>query len=89
MHWWRTGQPLAIPSIDVQYETLVEHYSHMLEHYGREVGVKVARKHLGWYTKGLPGSAEFRNRVNFIDDPDQVLGEIDRFYTPFLRRRAA
>jgi tRNA-dihydrouridine synthase B len=61
----------------------------MLEHYGRAVGVKVARKHLGWYTKGLPGSAEFRNRVNFIDDPDQVLGEIDRFYTPFLRRRAA
>jgi tRNA-dihydrouridine synthase B len=89
MHWWRTGQPLAVPSIDVQYETLVEHYSHMLEHYGREVGVKVARKHLGWYTKGLPSSAEFRNRVNFIDDPDQVLGEIDRFYTPFLRRRAA
>jgi tRNA-dihydrouridine synthase B len=89
MHWWRTGQRLASPTIDVQYETLVEHYSHMLEHYGREVGVKVARKHLGWYTKGLPGSAEFRNCVNFIDDPDQVLGEIDRFYAPFLRRRAA
>ena len=89
MHWWRTGQPLASPTIDVQYETLAEHYSHMLEHYGREVGVKVARKHIGWYTKGLPGSAEFRNCVNFIDDPDQVLGEIDRFYAPFLRRRAA
>jgi tRNA-dihydrouridine synthase B len=89
MHWWKTGEQLASPSFDVQYETLVEHYSHMLEHYGRQVGVKIARKHLGWYTKGMHGSAEFRHKANFIDDPDQVLGEIDRFYEPFLRRRAA
>lgn len=89
MHWWRTGQPLEDPTPDLQYETLVEHYSHMLEHYGRDVGVKIARKHLGWYTKGMHGSAEFRNFVNFIDDPDQVLGKIERFYEPFLRRRAA
>ena len=33
----------------------------------------MARKHLGWYTKGLPGSAEFRNRVNFIDDAAEVV----------------
>jgi tRNA-dihydrouridine synthase B len=89
MHWWKTGEQLASPSFDVQYETLVEHYSQMLEHYGRQVGVKIARKHLGWYTKGMHGSAEFRHKANFIDDPDQVLGEIDRFYEPFLRRRAA
>ena len=89
MHWWRTGEPLASPSFDAQYEVLREHYSAMLEHYGRAVGVKIARKHLGWYTKGMHGSAEFRHKANFIDDPDQVLGEIDRFYEPFLRRRAA
>ena len=89
MRWWKTGEQLASPSFDVQYETLVEHYSAMLEHYGRQVGVKIARKHLGWYTKGMHGSAEFRNSANFIDDPDQVLGEIERFYEPFLRRRAA
>lgn len=89
MHWWHTGEQLPSPSFNVQYGTLVEHYSQMLEHYGRNVGTKIARKHLGWYTKGMHGSAEFRNFVNFIDDPDQVLGEIDRFYEPFLRRRAA
>jgi len=44
----------------------------------------MARKHLGWYTKGLHGSAEFRHRANFIDDANQVLGEIERFYAPFL-----
>jgi len=52
----------------------------MLEHYGTMTGVNMARKHLGWYTKGLPGSAEFRNRVNFIDDPKVVLAALAEFY---------
>lgn len=89
MHWWRTGERLASPSFDEQYAVLVEHYERMLDHYGEEVGVKIARKHLGWYTKGLHGSADFRNTANQIDDPREVLGEIERFYEPFLRRRAA
>ncbi len=88
MHWLRTGVALSSPSFDEQYAVLVEHYHRMLDHYGRTVGTKIARKHLGWYTKGMHGSAEFRNHANTIDDPDQVLGEIARFYEPFLGRRA-
>jgi tRNA-dihydrouridine synthase B len=89
MHWWRTGEALQAPGFGEQYSVLVEHYRAMLDHYGKQVGTKIARKHLGWYTKGMHGSAEFRNFVNFIDDPDQVLGEIERFYAPFVHRRAA
>jgi len=89
MHWWRTGEVLESPSVDEQFETLIEHYRMMLDHYGEDVGTKIARKHLGWYTKGLHGSAEFRNFVNFIDDPMKVLEEIERFYEPMLQRRAA
>ena len=89
MHWWRTGESLADPEIDEQYAVLTEHYRAMLAHYGADVGTKIARKHLGWYSKGLPGSAEFRNLVNVLDDPLQVLGELERFYEPFRRRRAA
>jgi len=89
MHWLRTGESLPDPDLDEQYAVLIEHYRAMLAHYGEDVGTKIARKHLGWYTKGLPGSAEFRNFVNFIDDPLQVLGELERFYEQFLRRRAA
>jgi tRNA-dihydrouridine synthase B len=89
MHWWRTGEALPTPALAEQYAVLVEHYHRMLDHYGRDTGVKMARKHLGWYTKGLRGSAEFRNRANFIDDPDQVLGEIERFYAPVLLQQAA
>jgi len=89
MHWWRTGEARGAPGMEEQYALVVEHYHRMLDHYGRDTGVKMARKHLGWYTKGLHGSAEFRNRVNFIDDAGQVLGEIERFYAPFVMRQAA
>ena len=89
MHWWQTGEALETPSFDEQYATVTEHYQAMLEHYGEDVGVKIARKHLGWYTKGMHGSADFRNKVNFIDDARVVLNELERFYTPFLHRRAA
>jgi len=89
MHWWRTGECVADPDLEEQYAVLVEHYRAMLAHYGDDAGVKIARKHLGWYTKGLPGSAEFRNRANFIADSAVVLDEIERFYEPFRRRLAA
>src|SRR5688500_2816054 len=89
IHWWRTGERLPDPDLDEQFAVLVEHYRAMLEHYGVDGGSKVARKHLGWYTKGLPGSAECRSRANFIADPARVLGGVQRFYEPFLRRLAA
>lgn len=89
MHWWKTGEALADPALDVQYQVLVDHYRAMLEHYGAHAGTRIARKHIGWYTKGLHGSAEFRNKINFIDDYRQVLDEIDRFYDPLLKRLAA
>ena len=89
MHWWRTGETIASPDFDEQYEVVRGHYQAMLEHYGVDVGVKIARKHLGWYTKRMHGSADFRNKVNFIDDASVVLDELERFYEPFLRRRAA
>ena len=80
MHWLETGESRADPALAQQYALIVEHYHAMLEHYGTMTGVNMARKHLGWYTKGLPGSAEFRNRVNFIDDPKAVLAALAEFY---------
>jgi tRNA-dihydrouridine synthase B len=89
MHWLQTGAQIADPSIDTQYHLIIEHYRAMLEHYSVEVGVRCARKHLGWYVRGLPGSAEFRNMINRIDDAEQVIGELTRFYEPNLARHAA
>jgi tRNA-dihydrouridine synthase B len=85
MHWLRTGGVLADPKIDQQYNVITEHYDAILMHYGSDTGVKMARKHLGWYTKGLPGSAEFRNKVNFVDDPAEVVRMLGAFYAPLLQ----
>jgi tRNA-dihydrouridine synthase B len=89
MQWLKTGQQLADPSLDQQLELLLNHYRWMLDLYGEDTGVKMARKHLGWYTRGLPGSASFRNMVNFVDDADEVMRQLSEFYDPFLAREAA
>jgi tRNA-dihydrouridine synthase B len=52
----------------------------MLDLYGEVIGINLARKHLGWYTKGLPDSGTFRNAVNQLADPAAVVSLIDRFY---------
>ena len=95
---WLLGQVMADlvgaadrpdPSLDEQLAVILEQYEAMQSLYGRVTGVNLARKHIGWYTKGLPGSAEFRNRVNFVDDPDQVTSMLREFYAPWLSRSAA
>jgi tRNA-dihydrouridine synthase B len=95
---WLLGQVMAAlrdggsrpePSLDEQLATMLEQYDDMLALYGRQTGVNLARKHIGWYTKGLPGSAEFRNRVNTQDDPAAVVAMLEEFYSPWLARSAA
>ena len=77
------------PSLDEQLEVMLGQYDEMLSLYGRHTGVNLARKHIGWYTKGLPGSAELRNRVNQQDDPDTVVAMLRDYYAPWLTRAAA
>jgi len=89
MHWFRTGQALPDPSIEEQYHAIIGHYMAMLDHYGEFTGVNMARKHIGWYTKGLPGSAEFRNAVNQEPKAETVLAMLADFYGPWLSRAAA
>ncbi|HEX8301788.1 tRNA dihydrouridine synthase DusB [Sphingomonas sp.] len=77
------------PGLDEQYRVIIEHYIDTLAHYGDEVGVNMMRKHIGWYTKGIHGSAEFRNNVNKVSDPKRVLEMLDEFYAPWRSREAA
>jgi tRNA-dihydrouridine synthase B len=77
------------PSMDEQLAVILEQYDAMQSLYGRQTGVNLARKHIGWYTRGLTGSAEFRNRVNSQDDPGVVVGMLREFYSPWLSRAAA
>jgi tRNA-dihydrouridine synthase B len=76
----RSGRRVPDPAIDRQRAILRRHYTDMIAHYGEVGGVRMARKHVGWYTKGLTNSAEFRSRINRIADPREALEAIDAFY---------
>ncbi|TPG21534.1 tRNA dihydrouridine synthase DusB [Sphingomonas koreensis] len=89
MAWFATGRRVPDPSLDEQYRVIAEHYDAMLDHYGTETGVNMARKHIGWYTRGLHGSAEFRNRVNQEPDAAVVKAMLAEFYAPWRSRAAA
>jgi tRNA-dihydrouridine synthase B len=89
IHWLRTGERLPDPSMDEQYIVISEQYQAMLEHYGMEIGVNCARKHIGWYTRGLHGSAEFRNAFNQQPDAKRAQAMLYGFYAPWLSRAAA
>lgn len=79
-----TGREPEEPSLATQREVLLAHYRDMLHHHGSQTGVRLARKHVAWYSKGLPGSAEFRSKVNQVDTPAAVEALIHAFYQPLL-----
>jgi tRNA-dihydrouridine synthase B len=89
IHYLRTGARQPDPPLARQLEIVLEHYDAVLSHYGRETGVRMARKHLAWYSKGLPGSAEFRSGINRQDQPEQVRDLLRAFYSPQIDREAA
>jgi tRNA-dihydrouridine synthase B len=88
-HFLKTGERLENPEISIQYETVINHYGELIAHYGRERGLRVARKHIAWYTKGLPGSAGFRDVFNRINNIAEAKLALNNFYLPLLERNVA
>ncbi len=79
-HYLKTGEEIAAPPLQEQLSIILEHYNEMLEYYGNDTGVQLARKHIGWYSGGLVNSAEFRGKINLMSDPHKVKEEIIEFY---------
>lgn len=88
-HYLSTGNVLADPDLETQRDTVLEHYRDILSHYGVQAGVKIARKHIGWYSKGLRDAADYRAKVNQMTDPADVEAAIIDFYAANLDRLAA
>lgn len=85
----KSGNRIPDPSLAEQYQILRDHYLEMLHHYGSYTGMRMARKHVSWYTKGLPKSAEFRATINRIPEADDALKAIDSYYEDVMTREAA
>lgn len=79
-HYLLHNEILPDPSIEEQLEVILRHYDDMVNYYDGNTGVKLARKHLGWYSSGLPNSSDFRAQINQIDDAQTVKDMIIEFY---------
>lgn len=84
LEWFKTRRRIPDPPIETQFAIVLDHYEEMLLHYGTDIGARIARKHVGWYSKGLPGSAQFRAAVNETSDIARVRSLIRSFYGSLL-----
>jgi tRNA-dihydrouridine synthase B len=71
---------IASPPLEKQKEIIINHFKEMIEHYGEQTAVPLARKHLGWYSAGLNGSAEYRAKINTTQGAENVLALVEQFY---------
>jgi len=79
-HFLETGLHLPPPEVTEIHRVLVAHLNDLYEFYGEYTGVRVARKHISWYTKGLAGSAAFRHAMNRLESSVEQLAAVDEFF---------
>jgi tRNA-dihydrouridine synthase B len=79
-HFLATDTHLAPPLVAEVRRLLLEHLQDHYALYGEFSGVRSARKHIGWYVRGLPGGAEFRSRMNGIEDSDEQWRAVASFF---------
>ena len=79
-HFLQTGEKLPAPEVREIRRVLVAHLHDLYEFYGEHTGVRVARKHISWYTKGLAGSAAFRHAMNRLESSAAQLEAVDEFF---------
>jgi len=87
-HFLETGEHLQPPDVVEIRTVLVEHLHELYAFYGKERGSRVARKHIGWYTKGLKNSAVFRARMNTLESAELQLVAVARFFDELTERSA-
>jgi tRNA-dihydrouridine synthase B len=79
-HYLATGTRLAAPQVPEAHAICRRHSTDIHAFYGEEAGVRIARKHLGWYARGLPGAAQFRAGVNALQYAEDQLLALDGYF---------
>jgi tRNA-dihydrouridine synthase B len=85
-HFLETGNRLPPPEVTEIQRVLVAHLHELYEFYGEVTGVRVARKHISWYTRGLAGSAAFRNAMNRLETRREQLAAVEDFFAQLAGR---
>jgi tRNA-dihydrouridine synthase B len=83
-HYLATGELLPKPGTAEIHAILIDHLHDLYEFYGEVAGVRMARKHIAWYTRGLPGSAAFRHAMNQLQSSREQLEAANRLFAESL-----
>ncbi|ABD44911.1 TIM-barrel, nifR3 family protein [Ehrlichia chaffeensis str. Heartland] len=81
LHFIKSGTILPDPSPSEKLKIITNHYDHMIEYYGKDTGVKISKKHIGWYSSSLENSSEFRSQVNCSNDYNFIKDKITDFFS--------
>ena len=87
-YFLKTGTHLPAPKIDEIHRVLIAHVHELYDFYGDLTGLRVARKHISWYTKGMSGSAHFRHSMNRLESTAEQLAAVDGYFTEQAQRSA-
>ena len=79
-HYLRTGTHLPSPYVDEVRALMDEHLRAHYAFYGEFLGVRTARKHIGWYVRDLEGGEDFRQKMNLLESTDEQLIAVDQFF---------
>ena len=79
-HFLKTGVHRLPPRVSEIHDILLAHLEDLYAFYGIDTGVRVARKHISWYTRGLAGSAAFRHHMNQLPDIAQQRQAVNDFF---------
>ena len=79
-HFIKTDTHLPAPQVDEVHRVLLKHVHELYAFYGEHTGLRVARKHISWYTKGLIGSAHFRHHMNQLESSAEQLMAVSDFF---------
>jgi len=82
------GDTIPDPDLPAERAIVLGHYHAMLSHFGHHPGLRLARKHVSWYSAGLPDSAQFRATINRVDDAETAIGLIESFYDRMIAEGA-
>lgn len=80
-HYLEHGEHLAAPAISEIKQILIEHLHTLYEFYGDYTGVRMARKHIAWYSKGFRNGNPFRQQMNTLELPQQQVDFTEQFFT--------
>ena len=79
-HFLETGSHHPLPTINEIQKTTIKHVLDLYDFYGEETGLRVARKHISWYTKGLKKSAQFRSDMNSLENCNDQINAINNYF---------